>query len=648
MTIFHLAHAREEESPRSVLIRTAYANGFGSVSAMARAFGAKESLQPFAWQMKHSTLVSHLASHEYLNGHQFHSAFYTQQGRTSESPVEVMGLVVPSACIRTNTYSFCPECIKAGSHSSILDLRWVDSCPTHDCELESACPQCLRGIRWTQLTGVYCQCGFDLGKTPRKHLYSDSSHRLLNIFRTKDQPALERFIFALRALRSEIDPDQTRIIQQHAARIAERDEAIFDELVKASNRLYPCLPMRALLAPWLISEDPWVKAQVQRLLHASPVKADDGGICTCSALELYQDEMICTLKISPTKLRSHLTRDLIQRRKGDGVRWRYSAKKLCKLLEEPKLRPAPADSPVAASLAAENSYKFLTLEEAAIRLGVYPEAVRRACSLDLFQPAAIKGLQGRILLPAEAVDHFSENFVFVGQLAVDLDLPRTTLSAKLLHLNVLPISGPTVDGGLVTVYRQADVNSEVRASLRVLTHYKSNAGRKHKSFSNLTLEETISSANTARALGVVLHDLKHLERQGFIKRAQTAKTGRHFISNSVADATSRLKKMVALKAFSTRLGMTPQTFSRRYIQSQFVTYMRLGSKILLSLEDVERIQQHRELYVTFCEADEMLEASNGYTANLVRLKRLSPLGPSELGYVSTVRLLHRNDVNQIK
>lgn len=647
MMIFHLAHAREEESPRSVLIRTAYANGLGSVAAMGRAFGAKESLQPFAWQMKHSTLVSHLASHEDLNGHQFHAGFYTQLGRTSESPVEVMGLVVPSACIRTNAYSFCPECIKAGSHSSILDLRWVDSCPAHDCELESACPRCLRGIRWTLLTGVHCQCGFDLGKTPKKHLYSDSSHRLLNIFRTKDQPALERFIFALRALRSEKYPDQSRAILDHAARIAERDEAIFDELVQASTRLYPCLPMRALLAPWLISQDPWVEAQVQRLLQASTVKTDESGACTCAALELYQDEMVCTLKISPTKLRSLLTRDLIQRKKGDGVRWKYSAKKLCKLLEEPQVPAAPADSADAASLAAENSTP-LTLEEAAIRLGVYPEAVRRACSLDLFQPKAIKGLQGRILLPAEAVDHFSENFVFVGQLAVDLGLPRTTLSAKLLHLNVLPISGPTVDGGLVTVYRQTDVSGEVRASLQVLTHYKSNAGRKHKSLSSFPVEETVSSANTARALGVVLHDLKHLEREGFIQRAQTAKTGRHFTADSVAEASSRLNKMVTLKVFSTRLGMTPQTFSRRYIQSEFVPHIRLGSKTLLSLDEVERIQQHRELYVTFCEADQMLVATNGHTANLVRLKRLSPLGPDEFGYVSTVRLLHRHDVDQIK
>ena len=648
MSIFHLAHACHEESPRSVLIRTAHANGFGSVSVMARAFGAKESLQPIAWQMKHSKLVSQLASHEHLNGKQFYASFYAQLGRTSESPVEVMGLSVPLANIRADAYSFCPDCIKAGTHPSILDLNWPQSCPYHDCKLESACPQCCRAIRWTQLSGPYCQCGFDLRNAPKTYMHSDSSHRLLKIFRTKNQPALDRFIFALKALRYTKHPEQAQKIQVAAARVADCDTEIFEELMEASKLIYPCLTLRPLLAPWMTSDDSWIKSQVQRMLRSKVDMAEAKETCNCSALQLYQDEMIHALKVSPTKLRSYLTRDLVQREKGDDTRWKYSAKKLCILLEQAAGLILPAEQPYTSPPSTQDCRIYLTIEEAAIRLGVYPDAVRSAYLRGFMQTGAMKGAHGRVLLQVATVDHFSENFVFVGQLATELGLPRTTLSAKLLHLGVTPISGPNLDGGLITVYRRKDVDNEIQSSLQNIAHYKSNAGRKPVGSASFTEEDSTSSTDTARVLGVVLHDLKHLERQGLITRANNQKAGRHFTNSSVATAKAMLEKMTTLKRFSALLGMSPQTFSRRYIQSGFLEHIRIGSKTLVSTEHIHRVQEHRDLFISFCEADEILSTSIGHTANLVRLKKLSPVRPSEIGYVSTVRLLRRHDINELK
>lgn len=648
MNIFHLAHARHEESPRSVMIRTAYANGFGSVSAMARAFGAKESLQPFAWQMQHSKLVNQLASHEHLNGQQFQASFYLQLGRTSESPVEVMGLAVPSISIRTDAYSFCPDCIRAGTHSSILDLSWLQSCPHHDCRLESACPQCLRGIRWTQLSGPHCQCGFDLRTTPKTHSYSESSHRLLKIFRTKNQPALDRFIFALRALRYSTHSEQAGQVQETAARVADCEATVFDDLMKASKQLYPCLPLRPLLAPWIASGDSWIKSQVQRLLHSSANRTGTKGRCDCSALQLYQDEMIYALKISPTTLRSLLIRDFVQREKGTETRWKYSAKKLCMLLEQPSALSLQSEQSATPEITTLGSSTHLTTEEVAIRLGVYPEAVRSACSRSFMQAGVKKGAHGRMLIQVTAVDHFSENFAFIGQLATELGLPRTTLSAKLLHIGVTPISGPDLDGGLITIYRRSDINCQVQKTLLNLAHYKSNSGRKPAGSDSFTGEKSTSSTDAARALGVVLHDLKHLERQGYLTRARNFKAGRHFTSSSVATAKALFEEMLPLKNFADRLGMTPQTFSRRYIQSNFLEHIRIGSKTLVSAGCIHRLQKHRELFISFCEADEILSVSTGHTANLVRMKKISPISPNENGYVSTVRLLHRHDVNEIK
>lgn len=648
MNIFHLARARHEESPRSVMIRTAHANGFGSVSAMARAFGSKDSLQPFAWQMKHSELVNKLASYEHLNGDQFQASFYSQIGRTCESPVEIMGLVVPSASVRADAYSFCPDCLKSNMYPSILDLTWLQSCPYHDCQLLPTCPNCARGIRWTQLSSVNCQCGCDLSGAPTIFGRSESAHRLLNIFRTNNQSALDRFIFSLKALRYTSQSEQADEKLAVAARIADCDTTIFAELTHASALLYPCLPIRPLLAPWLVSKDQWILSQAQNQLQSHTKEAAANDACKCIALKLFQEEMVCALKISPTMLRSLLTRDLVQREKSGKIRWKYSSRKLCLLLggsEASPIHTMPScDS--TSSLFGTNTY--FTIEEAATRLDVYPDAIRSALKRGFMQSGLIKGDKGRTFLHVETVNHFFEHYVFVGQLAANLSVPRTTLSAKLLHLGVSPISGPSLDGCLVTIYWRNDIDAETLVQLRSLLQYKTKAGRKPKGFNRRTGEETLSSANTARMLGVFVHDLKHLEQQGYIVRSINHKAGRYFTTTSVKKTKAMLASMVSLKGISLIVGMSPQTFSRRYIQSGYLKHIRLGNKTLLPEDHIRRVQEHRNVFISVCEADGMLGASNGHTANLVRLKKLTPLTSDEEGYVSTVRLLRRTDVNKIK
>lgn len=114
------------------------------------------------------------------------------------------------------------------------------------------------------------------------------------------------------------------------------------------------------------------------------------------------------------------------------------------------------------------------------------------------------------------------------------------------------------------------------------------------------------------------------------------------------NAKAQLENMISLKRFSAQLGMTPKTFSRRFIQSDFLEYLRIGSKTLISIEQIRRVQEHSELFISFCEADEIVGASIGHSANLVRQKRLNPVHLHETGYVSTIRLLRRHDVIEIK
>lgn len=646
MKLFFLAHGSDEESPRNVLIRTALANGFGSVTAMARAMGSKESRQPFAWQMRHSKLVTELSKNTALNGGQFRRSFYTQRGPTSESPVEVMGLLVPAASIRAEAYCFCPECLRNVGHRAIQDLIWLDTCPYHECRYEFACPNCQKPIQWTQLVGNHCRCGFDLCISPTAASQSHASHLVLDFFRRGDQDALDRFMFALRALRYEAHPQRLMILEM-AARVANCDEQTFNEVLALASKKYPCLPVRALMAPWMTATDVWIRNQISRLLISEVPKNEHIGSCRCSELQLYQDEMLKALNVSTKNLKSLLSRNLVQRKKQQGVRWIYSAINLCKLLESQQHAPNTVSS-VSEALHSDDHNDLITIEEAAVRLGVYPEAARNALSNGFIQPHLKKGPRGKILINAASVAQFSTDFIFIGQLADELALPRTTLSAKLLHLGVQPVSGPLIDGGLVTIYRRTDLGQELLLTLQGLVRYKSMSGRKRASASCGAPEpdDSCVSAVAARMLQVSLHDLKHLHDLGHLTRVQGAK--RRFTMSSVLNTKALLERMLTLKSCARELSMSPQTFSRRFVQSGFVEHLRLGAKVFIPQNRLTQLKEHRLSFVSLCEADEMLDGPIGYSTNLVRMGKINPISPGEPGYVPTVRLLHRNEVNRLK
>lgn len=650
MKMFFLAHAQHEESPRSVLIRTAQANGFESVAAMARRAGSRESLQPIAWQLRNSKLIQELGRNADLNGDKFVESFYEQVGRTRESPINVQGLQIPANAIHADSFSYCSDCAKIGTWYSVQDLVWLASCPYHDRKYVSKCQGCERPIRWTHLRGHRCQCGFDFKQAENPILHSKASHLLLQIFRTKDQQSLDRFIFALRALRYSKFVVHNEPIVELAARIATCEENVLDEFLVSARKRFPCLPIRPLIAVWMTSSDHWIKSQVSRLLatHSSTRSASEP--CCCSDVRLHQDEMCCAVNVSVKKLRSLLTCDLIQRTQQRKTRWIYSSKNLCRLLEREQ-------SGLAAQLASHcdgvsnvQPCELMTVEAVAAFLGVYPSAIRNAILCGFMGGSFHKKDGSRTLIPRAIASEFNDEFVFIGQVANELDLPRTTLSAKLLHLGVKPVSGPIIDGGLVTIYRKKDIDDDVRRKLRTLRVYKTNAGRKAAAArrEDARSSDVIPSTVAAQTLGVSLQDLKHLEKLGYLVRSGGLNLKRHYTAASVSTAKLALADMLPLKVFSLEIDMSPPTFSRRFLLSGYVEHIRVGAKVFIPSHQMARVIEHRKSFLSFCEADELLGSPFGHSSNLTKTGRLNPVSETDQGYVSTVRLLRRCDVDKLR
>lgn len=652
MKLFFLAHAAKEESPRSVLMRTAYNNGYRSVTAFARHLGAKETLQPFHWQMQHSRLIQRLGANTQLNGSRFIKGFYSQTSHvTSQSPVTVMGLAVPAACIRVESFPFCPECLKDGFHRFTQDLTWLDSCPFHRLSYVSACPECERPIRWTKLYEHHCKCGYDLRQTPTRTDQSVCSQIILGIFRRADQAALDRFMFCLNALRySDLPSNSERSAALDlAATLADSDANSFDMTIERSFALFPCLPLQAHLAPWAASSDAWIKAQIARLsVSKDATTAPHRDDCRCDQFYLFHNEICHALNVSPKRIRGLMHTKYIQRSRIDTRRWKYFAPKLCQLINASNVN---AESPTTATAISSRDRAhdtYLTVSQAAIKLGLYADAVRSAIKTGLLQQALTHFKGKSQMIECSEFDRFTETYIFVGQLAADLGLPKTTLTAKLIHCGIAPISGPSLDRGLIAIYRRSDLTEETLKQVRLLKHYETNAGRKAaNSVVNVTTS-TVPSSHVARILNLPIIHLKHLQDLGYLDIAKSDKPGRHFTTRSVENSKRWLQSMISLPDCAKLFSLSSPTFSRRFIQSGFLSIVKIGNTTLISRSDIQRIQKNVDHFLTCFEADKELGAPLGHANNLVRTGRLIPATEVATGGVGTVILVHRSDIEAIR
>ena len=97
----------------------------------------------------------------------------------------------------------------------------------------------------------------------------------------------------------------------------------------------------------------------------------------------------------------------------------------------------------------------------------------------------------RHLISKSSVEEFNDNYILVGALAKLHDLNATNLSEKLAELNVLPISGPKIDGALVAIYSREDISELDFSQVKEMENYSTKTGRKSTVDINAILDPRI-------------------------------------------------------------------------------------------------------------------------------------------------------------
>ncbi|NUU39018.1 TniQ family protein [Pseudomonas sp. C2B4] len=152
----YLPKPAEFESPKSLLMRMAHYNGFGTISNMCMYFAC----QPHRWTDllgQKSLLLDIVDQQAPLIAAELRSVFYSVLSHPLTFKAD--NVYLPRGCC-ANRLSYCPECIDA-AHSPIFhDLPDLKICLLHGLELITECPKCHAQERWHNALLFKCRCGF--------------------------------------------------------------------------------------------------------------------------------------------------------------------------------------------------------------------------------------------------------------------------------------------------------------------------------------------------------------------------------------------------------------------------------------------------------------------------------------------------------
>lgn len=148
----------EFESPKSLLMRTAHYNGFGTVRNMCDYFTFKPH-RLIDLLDQNSPLLKIVDKEAPLLADNLRKAFYTVAANGSHS-IKAGDISLPRGACPNNFY-YCPQCIEVSQSPIFHDILDIGMCLLHGAKLITACPSCRETECWYNAQLFHCKCNFE-------------------------------------------------------------------------------------------------------------------------------------------------------------------------------------------------------------------------------------------------------------------------------------------------------------------------------------------------------------------------------------------------------------------------------------------------------------------------------------------------------
>lgn len=147
------------ESPKGVMIRTAYHNGYSTVATMCASLNVPHHGDALDLLTEQSPLFNRLTMAAPDLAQPLSENSYTV--KNTHAALWVIDEISISRSQFAHHFAYCPECLRNELITIFQDIRDLPVCPLHQTLIVTHCPDCHEREHWTTANLLFCKCGSD-------------------------------------------------------------------------------------------------------------------------------------------------------------------------------------------------------------------------------------------------------------------------------------------------------------------------------------------------------------------------------------------------------------------------------------------------------------------------------------------------------
>lgn len=676
------------ESPKSILRRATWGNGYSSLPSMVGLVGEVTSrLDLMSGREKGVRSLLTLFNSEF--GVDLSSSFFRQASRiTSEQPLSLKDFQIPYSLVAVKSLRFCSECFEQYGHSKFFsDITAFSACPVHKRAFLSRCQNCDAEYDWLRLKQDGCvQCGFHLGETISPIRERPAELELEKLIRKGANTKVNQILSVLAHLKLYHSDD---LFENGALLELSMDfcQGRFNRLRTSLREVYgghQFLPLRFLLSAFLASPDPIVREITNAEL------ARRGKVTQCPSLVALKVQSWMSLEQAQAAFgitartlgilveRQFLCREMTEQGKASislnsmllfiqwinqqmqaraattskrlkGIANRNYVTNLVSVGENNLqildvnwnngLSSLQFGVPISSNLKARS---WLSVKEFADKAGCYTDVIYRACDSGFIKPDLPASKEGRYRFSPEFVDSFNRTYTTLAKLNKRIGSRSTTLSVILKAKEIFPVSGPDVDGGLSPIYKASDLKGAKFSIWLNDPYFKSRAGRKPAGEVTFDTQKWMTARQVKDLIGVDDQALSILVRDGHLITG--IPSGRidnfRFYERKVAESfASRIQYAITTQNLWEEIGISKKEFYLRFVEPGQISLIKMGKRnLLVTKADADFVRKQCEEYVSLSTADKITGAPPKHFRNLANTGRLAVKGyfPASLAKIDLI------------
>lgn len=657
-----------DESPAGLLIRVAEGNGFPNVSALVYAYLPKRCKTWVTAAYSEPTRYQHLFRQLGVPYSTENNVHFIRKGPTRKSPRYIGPHAFPEKLFRTDGEFYCPRCLGERKYwRKLWTLRPYSVCQEHQAYLRNTCHACKATVSpWRGHIDQCGECGAALSLSDTTEGGTQSVTWWLSLH--ESDPARAAVIDNLCAALAEFDGD-SRNPQDEERRLCalmqwvEQGEVapwILEQLRGHSSTIHPRIQLLPLLRlqygeaqRFAVAALKNVEPNQMELLpvtHLGDMTNHDAELALgikpshmrhffACGLFRYPDGRTC----EPGKVSIHAVNEILCRAQGDMFGYEYSLERpntrsLASVLVDVmqggsisvgyvvsiglttiRLKPAAEDEHDDVGIKSS----WLGLRQIATILETYPEAARKLMKFGWI-PHRSRDLAGakRLIAHRDDVEHFNQHYMLVGTFAARINENPTNLAERLMALGLKPVTGPSVDGMLVYVFRRDELEQVDLSLVHDLTDYPTRTGRKLATvkYEQLPAVRDVDCENASTILGIRRVDIHKLIRAGVLVKSSEIHRNVHITLESLQRLQTELHRpdMITVSEAAKRLGMSMTVLESVWAAAGLVTVRKYVLWRHVLLRDIEHLETLLSGHITAADAGKMLDTHRAHLHNLER------------------------------